>query len=80
AAEGISTVLWTSGYRPDFGWIELPVFDELGLPITDRGMTAVRGLSFIGTPWLVDMGSANLVAVARDAEALVEGLTDPAAV
>jgi putative flavoprotein involved in K+ transport len=79
AAEGISTVLWTSGYRPDFGWIELPVFDELGLPITDRGMTDVPGLSFIGTPWLVDMGSANLVAVARDAEALVEGLTDPAA-
>ena len=25
AAEGISTVLWTSGYRPAFGWIELPV-------------------------------------------------------
>jgi putative flavoprotein involved in K+ transport len=79
ASEGISTVLWTSGYRPDFGWIELPVFDDLGLPITDRGVTDVPGLSFIGTPWLLDMGSANLIAVARDAETLVERLTDPAA-
>lgn len=32
----------------------------------------VPGLSFIGTPWLVDMGSANLVGLERDAEALAE--------
>jgi putative flavoprotein involved in K+ transport len=73
AAEGISTVLWTSGYRPAFGWIRLPVLDEFGLPVTDGGQTAVPGLSFIGTPWLVDMGSANLVGVERDAKTLVTG-------
>lgn len=70
AAEGISTVIWTSGYRPAFGWIELPVTDELGLPVADGGRSAVPGLSFIGTPWLVDMASANLVGLVRDAEAL----------
>ena len=70
AAEGISTVIWTSGYRPAFGWVQPPVLDELGLPITDGGVTSVPGLSFIGTPWLVDMGSANLVGLVRDAEAL----------
>jgi putative flavoprotein involved in K+ transport len=72
AAERISTVIWTSGYRPAFDWIRLerPVIDELGLPITRGVATDVPGLSFIGTPWLVDMGSANLVGVARDAEAL----------
>ena len=62
--------LWTSGYRPAFGWIELPVLDELGLPITEGGARRSRGLSFIGTPWMVDMGSANLVGLVRDAEAL----------
>ena len=77
ARERISTVIWTSGYRPAFGWVEPPVLDELGLPITSAGMTTVPGLSFLGTPWLVDMGSANLVAVARDAEALVERVTAP---
>ena len=74
AAEGIGTVIWTSGYRPDFAWIEPAVIDELGLPRTAGGLTEVPGLAFIGTPWLVDMGSANLVGVARDAEALVEHL------
>ena len=70
ARERISTVVWTSGFRPATEWIDLPVFDAHGLPITRGGRTAVPGLSFIGTPWLVDMGSANLVAVVRDAEAL----------
>ena len=74
AEAGISTVLWTSGYRPAFGWIELPVLDEFGLPRQVGGRTDVPGLSFIGTQWMVDMGSANLVAVARDAEALVAAL------
>ncbi len=70
AAEGVSTVLWSSGYRPALDWIGLPVLDELGLPIQDDGATAVDGLTFIGTPWLVDMGSANLVGLIRDAESL----------
>ncbi|HLX35821.1 MAG TPA: NAD(P)-binding domain-containing protein [Candidatus Limnocylindrales bacterium] len=72
AAEGISTILWTSGYRPRFDWIELPALDDVGLPIQDGGRTPVPGLSFIGTPYLVDMGSANLVGLERDARALVE--------
>ena len=71
AAEGISTVLWTSGYRPAFGWIEVPVLDDFGLPRQKNGATDVPGLAFVGTPWLVDMGSANLIAVARDAGAVV---------
>jgi putative flavoprotein involved in K+ transport len=70
AAEGVSTVIWTSGYRPAFGWIEAPVLDEFGLPIGVGGVTAVDGLTFIGQPWMVDMASANLVGLVRDAEAL----------
>jgi putative flavoprotein involved in K+ transport len=72
AAEGVSTVLWTSGYRPAFDWVRLPVLDELGLPRQTRGRTEVPGLSFLGTPWLVDMGSANLVGLIRDAGQLAE--------
>lgn len=72
ARERIATVVWTSGFRPATDWIGLSVFDEDGLPITTGGRTRVPGLSFIGTPWLVDMGSANLVAIVRDAQALAE--------
>jgi putative flavoprotein involved in K+ transport len=74
AAEGFSTVLWTSGYRPAFHWIEAPILDEMGLPRQRDWRTEVPGLTFIGTPWLVDMGSANLVAIERDAIALVNSI------
>jgi putative flavoprotein involved in K+ transport len=70
AAEGITTVMWTSGYRPAFDWIDIPVLDEFGLPRQTRGVTEVPGLTFIGLPWMHDMGSANLVGLARDAEYL----------
>lgn len=71
---GISTILWTSGYRPGFGWIKVPVLDDLGLPRQLGGLTDVPGVAFIGTPWMVDMGSASLVGVERDAEALAARL------
>ena len=70
AAEGIGTVLWTSGYRPAFGWIDLPILDDVGMPRQHRGISEIPGLTFIGLPWMHDMGSANLVGLARDAEVL----------
>lgn len=70
AAERVSSVLWTSGYRVAFDWIRLPIFEDSGLPVHDRGVTSVPGLTFIGLPWQHGMGSANLLAVARDAEHL----------
>ncbi|HEX2754462.1 MAG TPA: NAD(P)-binding domain-containing protein [Candidatus Limnocylindrales bacterium] len=72
AAEGISTVLFTSGYRLDFSWIDLPIFEESGLPVHVRGVTEVPGLTFIGLPWQYSMGSANLVSFAQDAAYLAE--------
>jgi putative flavoprotein involved in K+ transport len=72
AADRIGTVIWTSGYRAAFDWIELPVVDAYGLPIQSGGRTDVPGLWFLGTPWLIDMGSANLVGLARDAQLLAE--------
>ena len=64
---GIGTIVWTTGYRPDFRWIEFPVLDDWALPIQTDGRTAVPGLAFLGTLWLVDMASANLVGLERDA-------------
>jgi putative flavoprotein involved in K+ transport len=75
AAEGISTVLWTSGYRLAFDWIDLPIFEDTGMPIHRRGVSDVPGLSFIGLPWQYGMGSANLIAFVQDAEHLAERWT-----
>jgi putative flavoprotein involved in K+ transport len=70
AREGISTVLWTTGYAPDYGWLEIPILDEFGVPRNVRGVSDVPGLTFIGMLWQLNNSSANLSGVAVDAEYL----------
>lgn len=67
ARAGIGTVLWTTGYRADYGWLDLPILDEFGVPRHVRGETEVPGLSLIGTLFQHDNASANLIGVERDA-------------
>ena len=78
AGEGISSVIWTSGYRLDFGWIELPIFDAQGAPRHVRGVTEVAGLCFLGLPWQRDQGSATLFGVGRDGAWVAERMETPA--
>ena len=66
-----TTVLWTTGYAPDYGWLDLPILDEFGVPRHVRGVTEVPGLTLIGALWQYNNGSANLVGVDADAEYLV---------
>ena len=70
ARAGISTVLWTTGYAPDYGWLALPILDEFGVPRHTRGVSEVPGLTFIGLLWQLNNTSANLSGVAVDAEYL----------
>jgi putative flavoprotein involved in K+ transport len=73
AAEGISTVLWTTGYQLEFDkWIDLPIFDEQGVPRHQRGITDVPGLTFLGLPWQLNQTSANLSGFALDARYLAD--------
>jgi putative flavoprotein involved in K+ transport len=60
ARAGISTVLWTSGFRPDYGWIDAPITDDMGLPRTRRGVSDVPGLFFVGALWQSNQLSATL--------------------
>ena len=71
ARAGIGTILWTTGYRPDYGWLDLPILDEFGIPRHVRGISEVPGLTFIGLLWQHDNASANLLGLFRDAEYLV---------
>lgn len=67
ASAGINSVVWTSGFRLQLDWIELPIFDEFGAPRQQRGVTDVPGLTFIGFPWQHSQRSATVFGVARDA-------------
>jgi len=79
AAAGISTVLWSSGFRPDYGWLEFGIFDEMGLPQTRRGVSEVPGLFFVGHLWQTNQVSATLFGPWIDAPhvATEMGLTLP---
>ncbi len=67
AAEGIDTVLWTTGYARDYAWIDFPILDEFGAPRQVRGISEVPGLSFLGMIWQHNSGSANMIGMHVDA-------------
>ena len=68
----VSTVIWCTGFRSDFGWIDLPVFDDDGMPIHGRGVVeAAPGLYFVGLQFQYAAVSDVLPGVGRDAEYVV---------
>lgn len=62
-AAGIASVIWAMGYKFDFSWIHLPIFDEDGYPVQERGVTKYPGLYFLGLPWLHTVKSGLFLAV-----------------
>jgi putative flavoprotein involved in K+ transport len=72
------SVIWATGFRPDFSWIHLPVFgeeDEPIEPLHHRGIVAAEpGLYFVGLFFLYAMSSGFLPGVARDAEHVVKDI------
>jgi putative flavoprotein involved in K+ transport len=63
-----STVVWATGFRADYSWVDVPAaFDAEGHPRHERGISAARGLAFIGLPWQHTRGSALLGFVRHDA-------------
>jgi putative flavoprotein involved in K+ transport len=73
----VPNVVWCTGFEQDFGWIDLPVFDDDGLPVHDRGVvTAEPGLYFVGLPFLFTLTSALVGGVGRDALHIAEHITE----
>jgi putative flavoprotein involved in K+ transport len=75
----IRTLVWATGFRPDYQWIEVPVFDKEGKPVHRRGVTAAPGLFFLGLKWLHRSTSALLCGVGPDAAYLAERLAEGSA-
>lgn len=65
---GITSIIWAIGYDFNFSFVKLPIFDNDGFPLQNRGVTSVPGLFFVGLPWLHTMKSGHLSGVGEDAE------------
>jgi putative flavoprotein involved in K+ transport len=50
--EHIRTVVWATGFRPDYSWLDVPVFDRKGTLKHDRGVVDAPGLYVLGLPYL----------------------------
>ena len=57
----VASVIWATGYRPDYHWIQLPIFDHAGHPVHHRGVVpAAPGLYFLGLPFQTSPTSTHL--------------------
>ncbi|MBA2337098.1 MAG: NAD(P)-binding domain-containing protein [Acidimicrobiia bacterium] len=73
----VANVVWCTGFEPGFSWIDLPVFDDSGDVVHDRGVVdAVPGLYFVGLRFLYSMLSDTLLSIGRDSGYVVDHLVE----
>lgn len=75
-AAGIRSVLWATGYRRDYSWLNVPVLDSSGEIVHAEGVTPSPGLYVIGLQFLRRRNSSFIDGVARDAEDLADHLCE----
>ena len=76
AKQNVATVIWTTGFRPDYGWIRFDVTDDMGFPIQTDGRSRVPGLYFMGVHFQRKAQSAVLYGVGEDAETVVDHIVE----
>jgi putative flavoprotein involved in K+ transport len=71
----VPNIIWCTGYDPGFSWLDLPIFDDNGHPVHQRGVVEREpGLYFIGLPFLYAMSSSMVQGVARDSEHIANAI------
>lgn len=68
AAEGITAIIWATGFRQEFDWLQADAFDENGKPAHQRGVSSEPGVYFLGLPWQSRRGSTFIWGVWHDAK------------
>lgn len=72
ARENITSVIWATGYKLDFGWLDIGEYDVRGRPLHSRGISSEPGLYFVGLPWLSRRGSSFIWGVWHDAKFIAD--------
>ena len=66
----IKTILWATGFRPDYSWLDVPVLDHKGYVRHDGGVVESPGLYLLGMPFLRRRKSSLIDGVGDDARDL----------
>jgi putative flavoprotein involved in K+ transport len=70
----IRTIIWATGYRPDYSWLDVPVLDRKGLLRHDGGVVESPGMYLIGAPFLRRRKSSFIDGARDDAQDLAAEL------
>jgi len=70
ATSRIKTIIWATGYRPDYTWLQVPVFDRKGVVSHVGGVVASPGMYLMGTQFLRRRKSALIDGAGDDARDL----------
>jgi putative flavoprotein involved in K+ transport len=70
AKRGIRTIIWATGYRPDYTWLKVPVLDRKGMVRHDGGIAASPGLYLMGVPFMRRRKSTLIDGAGDDAREL----------
>jgi putative flavoprotein involved in K+ transport len=73
---GIRTVIWATGFRPDYSWLDVPVFDRKGQVRHDGGIVDAPGLYLLGLPLMRRRKSSFIFGIEDDARDISEHLID----
>lgn len=76
ASGQIKTIIWATGYRPEYPWLELPVLDAKGRIRHEGGVTAIPGLYLMSANFLRRRRSTFIDGAGQDARELSAHLVD----
>ena len=68
AEAGITSIIWAAGFKRDYSWLELDIFDEDGNPVHELGVSKEPGIYFLGLPFQSRRRSSFLFGVWYDAK------------
>lgn len=72
AQAGITSIVWATGFKVDYRWMEVDVFDDQGYPVHKRGITAEKGIYFLGLPNQSNRSSSFIWGVWHDAKYIAD--------
>lgn len=72
ADAGITSIVWATGFKVDYRWMEVDVFDDQGYPVHKRGITAEKGVYFLGLPNQSNRSSSFIWGVWHDAKYIAD--------
>jgi putative flavoprotein involved in K+ transport len=70
----VENVIWCTGFRHDFDWIDAPVLDEANEPVHEAGVAAAPGLYFLGLDFQYSFASENVGGVRYDAKRIARDI------